>query len=116
MKRLLLVATLLLAACTTTRPLPTLSSYNGACRGIGLLDATLVGDAGDPRVAWLEMRGDGRHEIVWPPGFSARFTPDLEVLDASGKVAFRAGDKISGGCTAGPNDDPGSVLLIRPGY
>ncbi len=115
MKRLLLVATLLLAACgSTTRPLPTLSSDNGACRGVGLQNAALAADPNDPRVAWLETNSV-RTEIIWPPGFSARFDPILQVVDAAGSVVFRAGDNIGQGCVAGPSEDPGSVLLIRPG-
>ena len=117
MKRLLLVATLFLAACgTATRPLPTLSSDNGGCRGVALLNVTLAGDPNDPRVAWLASTGGGRREIIWPPGFSARFDPNLEVLDAAGREVFRAGDKIGGGCVAGPAEHPASLLLIRPGY
>ena len=101
---------------SVTPTLPTLASDNGACRGVGLVDATLAGSPADPRVAWLVSAGGGRQEIVWPPGFSARFTPHLEVIDTSGKTVFRAGDKISGGCVAGPPEDPGKLLLIRPGY
>jgi hypothetical protein len=93
--------------------LPTLAFDNGACRGIGL-DATLAGDPADPRVAWLVGSGGERQELIWPPGFSARFAPDLQVLDASGAIVFRAGDRIQGGCTAGPAGDPGSILVIRP--
>lgn len=117
MRALAVVAILsMLTACSVTPTLPTLASDNGGCRGIGL-DATLAGSPADPRVAWLVVtRNGGRLEIVWPPGFSARFTPHLEVLDASGRTVFRAGDKIAGGCVAGPPEDPGRLLLIRPGY
>ncbi len=116
MRALAVVAILIMqTACSVTRTLPTLASDNGGCRGVGL-DATLAGSPADPRVAWLLSSGGGRQEIVWPPGFSARFTPHLEVHDASGTTVFRAGDKISGGCVAGPPEDPGMVLLIRPGY
>ena len=104
-----LLAVMLVAGCATLRALPTLASYNGGCRGVGL-DATLVGDPADPRVAWLVGNG-GRQEIVWPPGYSARFTPALEILDASNQIVLRGGDKITGGCTSGRPD----VLLIRPG-
>jgi hypothetical protein len=66
-------------------------------------------------VTWLvDVSTGGRGEIVWPPGFTARFDPDLAVLDASGKVVYRAGDHIDGGCVAGPNDNPASLLVIRP--
>lgn len=111
---MLAVVALLTACSVTPSPtLPTLTSYNGGCRGVGL-DGTLAGSPTDPRVTWLAMSGGGRHEIIWPPGFTARFDPDLAVLDASGKVVYRAGDKIDGGCVASPNDDPASLLLIVP--
>ncbi len=93
--------------------LPTLTTDNGTCPSVGL-NVTLFGDAADPRVTWL-VRDDGsRQDIIWPPGFTARFSPKLEVLDASGSVVFRGGDRIDGGCTAGPPDDPAKLLIIRP--
>lgn len=94
--------------------LRTLATDDGGCRGVGF-DATLVGDSNDPRVAWLATAGGNSADIIWPPGFSARFDPALKVLDASGTVVYKAGDKITGGCTA-PADSLGEVLVIRPGY
>lgn len=105
-----------LAPTPSPHRLPTLASDNGGCRDIGLSGAELAGSPEDPRVAWLDLDGGGRREIVWPPGFTARFTPQLEVLDAAGSIVFRAGDSISGGCTAGPADNPAALLVIRPGY
>ncbi len=93
MKRGLLVATVvvLLAACgatpTPSPALPTLASDVSICAGVGT-GATLAGSPTDPRVAWLVDPTGGRREIVWPPGFTARFDPDLAVLDASGKVVW----------------------------
>jgi len=58
--------------------------------------------------------GGRRIDLVWPPGYSAQFNPGLEVLDERGKVLFRAGDIVQGGCVRGPQDDLGSVMLIRP--
>src|ERR1700693_3957017 len=104
MRGLAMVAILsALVACSvspTPSPvaLPTLASDNGGCRGVGLVDSTLAGSPTDPRVTWLVSHGGVRSEIVWPPGFTARFTPHLEVLDAVGTVLFRAGDRISAGC------------------
>jgi len=113
MRRVLLVGTIafLLVACgaTPTPTLPTLATDVQACAGVGT-EATLVGSPTDPRLAWIvDFRG-GRHEIVWPRGFTARFDPDLAVLDASGKVVYRAGDRIDGGCVTGIED----TLLILP--
>ena len=115
MKRLLLVGTiaLVLAACGLERAptLPTLPGVteNTPCAGVGN-DGTLAGSPTDPRVAWLAEPKGGRVEIVWPQGFTARFDPDLAVLDASGKVVYRAGDKIDGFCVRGE----GRPVLILP--
>jgi hypothetical protein len=93
-------------------PVPTLASWNGACAGVGLLKAALTGDPADPRVAWLQTP-NGRQDVVFPPGFSARFTPLLQILDATGKVVARDGDVIDGGCVTGA--DAGGPLLILGG-
>jgi hypothetical protein len=95
-------------------PLRTLATDNGGCRGVGL-DATLAGAADDPRVAWLVAAGGGQADIIWPPGFTARFDPELEILNQSGAVVYKAGDKITSGCAA-PADSRGQVLVIREGY
>ena len=95
-----LLAAFLIAGCNTGRlALPTLSSDGGGCRGVGVT-AVLAGDATDPRVAWLVGPAGGRQDIIWPPGFTARFAPRLEILDGAGAVVLRAGDKIEGGCVA----------------
>lgn len=99
-----------------TMALPTIERVTDSCGGVGLIDATLAGDPSDPRLAWLQTPG-GRLEIVWPPGYTARFdrfVSNLEVLDPTGRVVYGLGDPIDGGCTAGPPNDPGSVLLILP--
>ena len=113
MKRVLLAGTItfLLVACSArpTPSLPTLSEDTPACAGVGT-EATLAGSPTDPRLAWMVDPQGRRHEIVWPRGFSARFDPDLAVLDASGKVVYRAGDRIGGGCATGTEN----TLLILP--
>lgn len=48
--------------------------------------------------------GDG-FAIRWPPGFTARFAPDLEVLDPGGKVVARGGESVT---DAGGGGDPSS--------
>ena len=110
-----LLAVGMLAGCASRLALPTLITDNGGCRGLGL-DAILAGDPTDPRVAWLVNPNGARQDIIWPPGFTGRFTPRLEILDASSNVVFRAGDTVHGGCVAGPLDDIRKIHLIRPGY
>ena len=88
-----------------TYTLPTLASDDGWCAEVGYA-GFLRGDSGDPRVAWgeTETRVNQlvlRRELVWPPGYTARFVPQLEILDASRHVRFVAGDVIRGGCATG---------------
>lgn len=88
--------------------LPTIDvGPNGGCAGVGT-EAVLTGDPHDPRVAWL-ISGGTRVDVVFPEGFTARFTPALEVLDASGAVVAHAGDRIDGYCVTG-----GPPLLMWP--
>jgi hypothetical protein len=47
---------------------------------------------GDPSDAawpvWLEVADGHRQYVLWPPGFSVRFTPDPELLDELGTLAL----------------------------
>jgi hypothetical protein len=71
------------------------------CAGVGV-DAVLHGSPNDPYVAWLENRVvAGRVEVLWPAGYRARFSPNLEILNESGIVVLREGDAISGTCVTG---------------
>lgn len=101
-----------LAACAP-RPLPTLEAWDGSCLGVGL-DARVTGSPMDARLAWLASDRGGRQDVIWPPGYAARFTPMLEVLDETGRVVFRDGDAVSGACTTGP--DAQGPLLIAAGF
>jgi hypothetical protein len=90
-----------------------LPTWNGGCPGIGIL-ATLHGDASDPDLVWLtpDTRGGGpkRYELRWyPRGYTARFNPELEVLDPDGNLIAREGDHVGGGCVV---EDPRN--LDRP--
>ena len=81
------------------------------CAGVGLIGTTLHGDGADPHVAWL-MNDFGRLDVTWPPGYRARFTPRLEILDGTGRVVLIEGSTVDGGCVTG---DP-SVLHLEPPF
>lgn len=84
----------------------------GACGGVGL-EAVLRGSRDDPRLVWLEITSalptapdatpGPPQTIVWPAGYRARFTPNLEILDAGGNVVLRDGDAIGGVCYVDPD-------------
>lgn len=59
----------------------------------------LTGSPNDPRLVW--MMG-GRAELEWAVGYSARFTPQLELLDQKGVVVGREGTELTGGCEMVP--------------
>jgi hypothetical protein len=104
---------MVLAGCANAQPptlapgafaLPTVTDLPDVCAGIGL-GATLAGSPADPRVAWITDSETGsRLDVLFPPGFTARFTPSLEVLNASGTEVAKAGDQVSGGCVMGSNE------------
>jgi hypothetical protein len=88
---------LVLAGCGPSRlDLPTTSLES--CSGYGIA-AVLRGDAADPDVAWIERHPTReRIDVVWPTGFTARFDPELGILDSSGRVVMREGDYVNGTC------------------
>jgi hypothetical protein len=69
-----------------------------ACAGVGWVGGGhyLTGSASDLRLVW--MVSGKRFELEWPVGYSARFTPQLELLDAEGVVVGREGSELIGGC------------------
>jgi hypothetical protein len=69
-----------------------------ACAGVGLETTTLEGSPAGARVAWLASPGQPDRPVVFPAGWWARFAPVLEVIGATGHVAFRAGDRVAGAC------------------
>jgi hypothetical protein len=76
-----------------------------ACAGTGFAQVVqLHGSATDPRLTWMTWADGTRRELVWPPGYSARFNPGLEVLDEAGNVVGREGAILSGGCPMPPGD------------
>jgi hypothetical protein len=102
----------LLGACSsrTTPALPVDPQWTGGgCRGTGT-DVIIHGSITDPRVTWVTtLDGRQRVEIVWPVGYSARFVPGLEVLDARGTVVAWEGDHLGGWCRTA--DTPANVPI-----
>lgn len=74
------------------------------CSGGGTIgDFRLHGSPIDARLAWMVWPDGHRTELAFAAGWSARFMPDLEVLDAGGRVVAREGSPIIGTCgTAEP--------------
>lgn len=69
------------------------------CAGVGFVGGFFLhGSPLDPRSAWMTTPDGSRHELAWPVGYSARFVPDLEVLDDAGRVIAREGSTVDGGC------------------
>jgi hypothetical protein len=99
-----------LAACASVIGLPlreatwTRAGRPFLCAGTGFATPGLLeGAADDPRVAWMILNGKA-HSLAWPRGWTARFSPSLEVFDDAGRAVARAGDPIGGGCrTAVPD-------------
>jgi hypothetical protein len=86
------------------------SGAQRGCRGVGI-DAVLRGNATDPWVAWLVTSGGARLNPYWPSGYRARFTPNLEILDATGGVVLRSGAHLSGAC-----ENADRLLFLEPPF
>jgi hypothetical protein len=116
----LTAAVLALAGCAIlpSAQLPSDPTWQGNC-GLGVgRDATLHGSVSDGRVTWaIDRDGASRIDLLWPRGSTARFNPQLEVLDGSGRVVAREGDLIIGSCLTAPGD-AGAIRIeandVRP--
>lgn len=74
-------------------------------------DVRVHGSPDDPALTWIVFANDGHREnLLWPPGYRARFTPMLEVLDPFGRVYSREGDSAHDHCPM----LPGGVYLDIP--
>lgn len=82
------------------------------CAGVGYVAGTAIlhGSASDARLVWMSRVGK-RVELGWPVGYSARFTPQLELLDDQGVVVGREGSALTGGCGT---VDPGVFSVELP--
>jgi len=85
------------------------------CGGVGWSGGhVLTGSPKDPRLVWM-MAGQ-RYDLEWPVGYSARFTPHLELLNQRGLVVGREGTQLIGGCELVPSSGstPGIWLADLP--
>ena len=88
--------------------------------GVGA-DVTIRGSLDDPKRVWgIDNSSGARVELLWPPGYSARFEPDLVIIDEDGEVVGHDADLIIGACMPpriDPADYPGMYVYaanIRP--
>ena len=106
-------------AAIAPNSLPTLPGVqpgpNAVCAGVGLPDSVIHGDPAHRDLVWLVTSdplsgGSGRHlSVRWPAGFSARFTPNLELVDGNGQVVAREGDLPRR--VGGAEQDDGRVIV-----
>jgi hypothetical protein len=120
----------LLAGCAAGSPTPPLATLGpgevalpeylaevgGApqlCAGVAWVGFSVVvhGSRDDPALTWIVFGNDGHREnLLWPPGYRARFTPSLVVLDPTGQAVAREGEYATGGCPM----LPGGTLIDLP--
>ena len=82
--------------------LPTSSWAPGQPGRLAQLEGVVEGGA-DTGCVWIRAASK-KVRIVWPRGYAARFNP-LEILDGSGRVVARGGDRVRlGGGFAPPKD------------
>lgn len=80
---------------------------DNACPAALLRRVTLRGDPGNAaRPVYVESLDGTTKIIIWPHGFSARFSPDLELVNDHGEVVAREGDTLDlGGGVVDPAYD-----------
>jgi hypothetical protein len=84
----------------------------GGCGSVGFSDLLLHGDpARTPPVWVVDVDGGMAHPIRWPPGFSARFEPDLVVYDARNRAVAHNGDVLRNG-SGYPQSDRHPMTLL----
>jgi hypothetical protein len=91
----------------TRIPLPVVqwSIYGmpAACAGVGFHNGRMLhGSPSGPFTTWIEAQPGKPEQVVWPVGYSAIFTPQLQVLDAVGRVVAVEGSVATGGCPMPP--------------
>jgi len=62
-----------------------------------LTQGTVHGDAARQNPVWLEVQqlaGKRVWPTIWPNGYTARFTPGLEIVDRTGHLVAREGSVL----------------------
>lgn len=54
----------------------------------------LAGSSSDPLVVWLIDSSGERFNVEWPPGFYARFEPEVRLIAPDRSVVAQAGDTV----------------------
>jgi hypothetical protein len=108
------IAASLETASATPAPSPAwvalpMGDIQAAC-GAPLSGAVLQGSATNPRIAWLQMADGTTHNVVFPPGYFARFDPGLEIVNEAGRVVLQAGQSVDRACTWQGD----TLLLLHP--
>ncbi|HVL52705.1 MAG TPA: hypothetical protein VM344_00415 [Vitreimonas sp.] len=84
----------------------------GGCGSVAFADLRLRGDAARVPAVWVDVVGE---EIVlqvrWPPGFTARFEPELVLYDAHRRPVAINGDILTDG-DGYPGDPPDPITLL----
>lgn len=111
-------ATVAIKGGDTAMPLPTFSPPPGSIGALGgLVTGVLVGDPTlDGGCVYMRDANGDNVTLVWPLGYTVRFAPNAEVLDASGKVVLNDGDRFSsgGGLWSGPT--PSRCVVSSTAY
>lgn len=85
------------------------------CKGSGIVphgvEGILDGQAGAKDPVWLVNQTGARISVVWPEGFTVRFTPRVELLNEKGAIVATGGDpvelgQVSEGDAKGTYEDP----------
>ena len=82
------------------------------------VSGVLTGSANaSPQYVWLRSDSGESVYVAWPTGFTVRFAPDVRLLDETGSVFARGGDRlelpsVDPGAHAGTKDDPYPAIGI----
>jgi hypothetical protein len=82
-----------------TFALETAPWYGRGCAGLAV-PSVLHGDPNDPHHVWIEpVTGEPKRlEVLFPPGYTARFSPQLVLMGPDDEVVGREGSRVSGYC------------------